>query len=86
MLHLCDAGSGQVGPAIQPSLYMRLSVYVTFSQFLAQSLSRTLSLSILKEKTFNSKLSGDEVCCTNVSLLLINIMLCSESHCQIVSN
>ena len=37
---------------------------------------------ILKERSFNFKLSGNEVYCTNASLLLIKIMLCSKLHCQ----
>ena len=36
----------------------------------------------LYEKSFNSKLYGNEVYCTNASLLLIKIMLCSKLHCQ----
>ena len=35
---------------------------------------------------FNSKLSGNEVYCTNASLLLIKIMRCSKLHCQKVFN
>ena len=37
---------------------------------------------ILLEKSFNSKLSGNGVCCTNALLLLIKIMLCSKLHNQ----
>jgi len=36
---------------------------------------------ILQEKSFNLKLSGNEVDCTNVLLLKIN-MLCSKLHCH----
>ena len=37
---------------------------------------------ILSGKSFNLKLSGNEVYCTNALLLLKKIMLCSELHCQ----
>ena len=34
------------------------------------------------EKTFNLKLSGNEVYCTNALILLTKIVLCSKLHCQ----
>ena len=36
-------------------------------------------------KSFNLKLSGDGVYCTNALPLLIRIMLCGELHCHIFS-
>ena len=36
---------------------------------------------ILQEKSFNSKLYGNEVYCTNALLSLIKIMLCSKLPC-----
>ena len=36
----------------------------------------------LQDKSFNPKLSGNEVYRTNALLLLIKIMLCSKLHCQ----
>ena len=33
-------------------------------------------------KSFNSKLSGSEVYCTNALLLLVKIRLCCKLHCQ----
>ena len=37
---------------------------------------------ILHEKEFTLKLSGNEVCCTNYLILLVNNMLCSKLHYQ----
>ena len=37
---------------------------------------------ILRGKSFHSKLSGNEGYCTNASLVLIKIMMCSKFHCQ----
>jgi len=36
----------------------------------------------LAGKSFNSKLFGNEVHCTNALLLLIKIMLCSKLYCR----
>ena len=41
---------------------------------------------IPQEKSFNRKLFGNEVYCTNALLLLITIMLCSKLHCRKVVN
>ena len=40
----------------------------------------------LYEKSFNLKLSGNEVYCTNALLSLIKIMMCNKFHSQKVSN
>ena len=40
----------------------------------------------LKKKSFNSKLSGNEVYFTNALLSLMKIMLCSKLHCHKVLN
>ena len=37
---------------------------------------------ILQEQSFNFKLSGNKVYCTNAVLLLIKVMLCSKLHRQ----
>ena len=39
---------------------------------------------ILQENSFNLKLSGSEVYCTNASLLLIKVMLRTRLVCQSV--
>ena len=41
---------------------------------------------ILQEKSFNLKLSGNEVYCTNALLSLIKIMLCRKDHYQKFQN
>ena len=38
--------------------------------------------SILLEKNFYLKLSGNEVCCTNALLLMIKFMMYGNIHCQ----
>ena len=37
---------------------------------------------IVHEMCFNLKLSGNQVCRTMFSILLLKIMLCSQLHCQ----
>ena len=40
----------------------------------------------LQEKSFNSKVSGNELYCTNAVLSLIKVILCSKLHDQNVVN
>jgi hypothetical protein len=43
-------------------------------------------VAMLKEKSFSSKLSGNEIYCTKTLLIPIKIMLCSKLYHQKVSN